>query len=305
MPLTPWVLCEKSGKVLSADGDCMAGLGESCSHVASLLWAIEAGYKRRDSVTVTEKTAYWVLPLAVKSVPCAWVKDIQLSKTPSQLLQQSNHLVYSLHRVNLLTFSLTSKPALLSLIPAHSDSYVPKFLNPELPTVLSNLFDKNLSEADYPTLLKRAEDAVKQLQITKKQQVSVEERTRDQANSRLWFWLRTGRITASKFKSARHTDPACPSHSFIMSICHPEMPRFNTEATKWGRYHEKAAREAYSCYQKQKHKHFFLSDSGLFVGTEEPYLGASPDGLVSCDCCGVGACEIKLMCSSCSVQILS
>ena len=31
---------------------------ESCSHVASLLWAIEAGCKRRDSLTVTDKKAY-------------------------------------------------------------------------------------------------------------------------------------------------------------------------------------------------------------------------------------------------------
>ena len=51
-PLTPWVVCENSGKVLSAHCHCMAGLGESCSHVASLLWAIEAGCKRRDSLTV-------------------------------------------------------------------------------------------------------------------------------------------------------------------------------------------------------------------------------------------------------------
>ena len=82
-PPTPWVVCKKSGKVLSAHCDCMAGLGESCSHVASLLWAIEAGCKRRDSLTVTEKRAYWVLPSAVKSVPYSRVKDIQFSKTPS------------------------------------------------------------------------------------------------------------------------------------------------------------------------------------------------------------------------------
>ena len=81
-PLTPWVVCENSGKVLSAHCDCMAGLGESCSHVASLLWAIEAGCKRRDSLTVTDKKAYWVLPTSVKTVPYARVKDINFSKTP-------------------------------------------------------------------------------------------------------------------------------------------------------------------------------------------------------------------------------
>ena len=53
-PLTPWVICEMEGRILAAHCDCMAGLGESCSHVASLLlWAAEAGAKRRDSLTVT------------------------------------------------------------------------------------------------------------------------------------------------------------------------------------------------------------------------------------------------------------
>ena len=299
-PLTPWVVCEKSGKVLCAHCDCMAGLGESCSHVASLLWAIEAGCKRRDSLTVTEKKAYWVLPSAVKSVPYSRVKDIQFSKISSAnaAVKQSSVSIPSETELTELFNCIKncpSKPALLSLIPTHSDLYVPKSLNPELPLVLSNLFDKSLAETDYPTLLEKAEEAVQQLQVTKKQQALVEEKTRDQANSRLWFRMRTGRITASKFKSACHTDPSCPSHSLIMGICHPEMARFNTEATKWGCQHERAAREAYSCFQKERHKNFTVSDSGLFVSTEHPYLGASPDGLVTCECCGAGACEIKVL----------
>ena len=174
-PLTPWVVCEKSGKVLYAHCDCMAGLGESCSHVASLLWAIEAGCKRRDSLTVTEKKAYWVLPSAVKSVPYSRVKDIQFSKISSSnaTVKQSSVPVPSETELTELFNSIKncpSKPALLSLIPTHSDLYVPKSLNPELPVVLSSLFDESLADADYPTLLKKAEEAVQHLQITKKQQ---------------------------------------------------------------------------------------------------------------------------------------
>jgi len=61
----------------------MAGLGESYSHVASLLWVIKAGCKRRDSLIVTDKKVYWVLPSAVKSVPYVRVKDTQFSKIPT------------------------------------------------------------------------------------------------------------------------------------------------------------------------------------------------------------------------------
>lgn len=299
-PLTPWVVCENSGKVLSAHCDCMAGLGESCSHVASLLWAIEAGCKRRDSLTVTDKKAYWVLPTSVKTVPYARVKDINFSKTPSSTSTVKPSSVTPPSETELTNFlncikDCPSRPALLSLVPAHSDSYVPKSVNPELPVVLSSLFDNSLSDADYPTLLTKSEEAFELLQVTKKQQELVEEKTREQASSRLWFRMRTGRITASKFKNACHTDPACPSHSLIMSICHPEMARFNTEATKWGCHHEKTARDAYCRYQKEKHVNFTVSDSGLFLSTEHPYLGASPDGLVTCECCGAGGCETKVL----------
>ena len=80
-PLTPWIISHKDGKVLAAHCDCMAGLGESCSHVASLLWAVEAGAKKRDSLTVTDKKGiYWVLPSAVKKVPYSKISDIVFSK---------------------------------------------------------------------------------------------------------------------------------------------------------------------------------------------------------------------------------
>lgn len=76
-PLTPWVTAEPSGKILCAPCNYMAGLGECCSHVASLLWPHEAGVQIRDSMTVTQKKAYWVMPNSVKDVPYAPVTSIQ------------------------------------------------------------------------------------------------------------------------------------------------------------------------------------------------------------------------------------
>ena len=32
---------------------------------------------------------------------------------------------------------------------------------------------------------------------------------------------------------------------------------------------------------------------GLHIDTDHPYLAATPDGIVSCDCCGTGLLEIK------------
>ena len=54
----------------------MAGLGETCSHAASLLWATAAGVEKRDSLTVIQKSAYWIMPPAIKTVPYAPLAEI-------------------------------------------------------------------------------------------------------------------------------------------------------------------------------------------------------------------------------------
>ena len=41
------------------------------------------------------------------------------------------------------------------------------------------------------------------------------------------------------------------------------------------------------------HEDFTLSDSGFHVNLQLPFMGASPDGMVSCKCCGSGICEVK------------
>ena len=36
-----------------------------------------------------------------------------------------------------------------------------------------------------------------------------------------------------------------------------------------------------------------IRETGLFIDCERPYLGASPDGIVICKCCGKGVVEVK------------
>lgn len=43
----------------------------------------------------------------------------------------------------------------------------------------------------------------------------------------------------------------------------------------------------------KKHDSFKLSDTGLFIDHTDPFLGASPDGMVECSCCGKGVVEVK------------
>ena len=323
-PLTPWIIAKDNGQIVTAHCNCVAGLGETCSHVASVLWAIESGVRLRESLTVTQKKAYWVIPTSVKEVPYARVRDIDfigkrksrklllnssfvksgssLPSASSSLSSSSTlHSTSSTQRFTFPTLSpaakqsscssglsstsspiasqaagpsavevnqffaalahTSSKPAILSLVEPYSSSYIPKPLDEDLPVCLSELQKPEYLKYSYGELLKVAEQFT--LAITPIQAHTVESKTRLQSKSSLWFRMRCGRITASKFKSAAHTDPASPSLSLIMSICYPELTRFKTVATTWGCEHEKTAlSEYYNIHAskcKDKHLKVFLS----------------------------------------------
>ena len=63
---------------------------------------------------------------------------------------------------------------------------------------------------------------------------------------------------------------------------------------RWRCYHEKQARQVYETQMQAKHENFLASDSGFHVNLKWPFLGASSDGLVTCDRYGGGICEIKI-----------
>ena len=312
-PLRPWVIAEKEGRILAAHCDCMAGLGETCTHVASLLFAVEATVKIRDSKTVTEEKAYWLLPAGITGVTYREVSDIDFTsaKTKKKIfdlsLSSPNATPVRAHnvkgaRVPLATqsdmdafcinlHSTGKRAALLSCLPSFSDEYMPSSLNVRFPTPLTELVDEACYDLNYAQLVHHCQSLL--ISVTEVQAAAVEKCTQEQATSKMWFRFREGRITASNMKSVCHTDPAQPAISLIRKICHPESMTFSTNATRWGCEHENIAREKFILEMSRIHDNFRVSDSGLFISSDLPHLGASPDGLVCCDCCGEGCLEIK------------
>lgn len=61
----------------------------------------------------------------------------------------------------------------------------------------------------------------------------------------------------------------------------------------WGCDHEKDTKKAYLSIASSHHTNFKISEAGLFVDINNPYLGATPDGMVYCDSCGGGILEVK------------
>ena len=63
--------------------------------------------------------------------------------------------------------------------------------------------------------------------------------------------------------------------------------------SRWGTENECAAREQFKVVMKAQHSNFSISVSGLVINTQYPHLGASPDGVTMCECCGKGVVELK------------
>ena len=112
--------------------------------------------------------------------------------------------------------------------------------------------------------------------VTQNMALTVEKASQEQYKSRVWFKYRAGRITASKMKAVYHTNPANPAQSLIKQICYPQMYDFTSIQTSWGCTHEKAARDRYEKRMKETHSAFQVTDSGLVINPQWPFIGATP-----------------------------
>lgn len=227
-PFTSWIVAEENGKLVLPT----AGLGESCSHIASLI-----GVCIRDSATVTQKKAYWVIPNGImRCHMLQWRAQILSGKKevfqnwphwisyhlyhPLHLHQQhQNHLhpisnilqvpehelrdhdflcIFSTVFLETSNFISSGSMLLCSKITGKWSSYV---------SIKSEYLHKN-----YGELIKHAEEC--EPTVTPDEVTVVEVKTKSQSKSCLWFAMRTGR-TASHSKSASRTNLALPSFTVL------------------------------------------------------------------------------------------
>ena len=317
-PFLPWVIAEKDGKVLAAHCTCMAGLGEACTHIAALLFSLEATVKVRATRTVTDEKSYW-LPASMRGVTYNKIEDIDFTSAKSKKKRVDSILegtpakkcvgaqpkevpVPSSQEINVFLQQLNNtgaQSALLSVKDPFYVNFVPEILNDKFPVLLTSLSDTDLLDKNFNDILTYCRKV--SLTITPQECANVENATQEQAKSKLWHRFRSGRITASKMYSVCHTNHLSPSHSLLMQICHPETITFSTPATRWGCEHEDSAKEAYKETMSLFHHNFEINNVGLKINPDYPVFGASPDATVSCDCCGVGTLEVK--CPYCASSV--
>ena len=298
---------------------CKAGQGETCTHVASLLFYLEAAAR---STTSTQQECQWIIPSYLKEVEYLPIKDINFTSARGmkrKLDEQIKSVTDSEDAVDVDTCFIDASeqckklgsrsteaelsllfqnlsvagtmPGVLSVISDHSEKYISKSSSKDFPQPLTLLKDVKYVEMECQNLLKECESV--SINLTEEMAECVEAATRDQSQSKLWYKYRSGRITASRMKAVCHTDPAKPLQSLIKGICYPEAFCFTSKATSWGCSHEKEAQDIYLRTCKSEHADLKVTGCGLFINTQWPYVEASPNGIIECSCHGRGVLEIK------------
>ncbi|XP_060784112.1 uncharacterized protein LOC132890853 isoform X2 [Neoarius graeffei] len=308
--LKPWAVIQKDGTVLCGHCTCQAGLGEVCSHVTAMLYALEAAVRHVQDKSCTDGPRQWGQQGSVETGKSLFAPGTEIDFTsparkrtgqPAQgeTVEKKKRTAPPITAEQTKLFYETLKntglkPALLSVLPGYCQDYIPKQVALGLPKPLPELLYKpEHSKLSHNDLMAECEKAFSSLTVTEEQAEHIERETRLQAKAKLWFSMREGRITASMFKDSVRTNPASPAKNLIRQICYPQAKKFATEATQWGCDNEERARQCYVELQRKMHTDFKVEQSGLQINPAYPFLGASPDGLVSCACCGDGLLEIK------------
>ena len=128
---------------------------------------------------------------------------------------------------------------------------------------------------------------------------AIEKITTGQADNEAWHQQREGRITASNFYrvftkvESMKASEENSADKLVDSLLGKAKPPTNLPALKYGRDMEPIAVEEFIKYFKKHHKDVRYRECGIFIDKTKQYLGASPDLLIECSCCGEAVVEIK------------
>ena len=133
--------------------------------------------------------------------------------------------------------------------------------------------------------------------LTKYECISIE-KTKNQSVNPVWHEQRRGRLTASNFyKICTRTNTLQKKTDQNPQVLVSEImgggKQYMTYAMKHGIAMEPHAKQKLIEVLKQTHKQISSQDTGLFVSEEYSHLGASPDLIINCQCCGSFVVEIK------------
>ena len=290
-----WVLCHADGSVKSAHCMCKAGLGEVCSHIAASLFkaqtAVMLGLTEK---SCTSKACEWNCQFQKKVEPSTMTSISKKAGLKTRPMRAECHLSNECMQQELTKLTAIHDCTLASSLP---DEARPGSQGKELPFPLHKtmMMLKKQVEPGQALSPEYSRQFLAKLPGMYTDQVlkNLEEATVSQSQSAVWKSHRHGRLTASVFgEVVHHMRGGKKSRTLVNKVICPPKP-LRTEAVLWGNAHEEAARMAAEEALQPLHMGLKVRKVGLFVCNEAPYLAASPDGILSCHCCGDSLLEVK------------
>lgn len=311
-----WLIIEKkTAKIRACHCTCMAGMGQTCNHVAAAMYRVEAAVRNGlTNPSCTSSVNEW-LPCRKDVAPCK-IKDLNFNRedfaqrgkkkrslvaTPKRNfnpLANSTKKLLNLTDVAKALENVAPGSILFTAVPQPKVDFVREIITVEdkPPTDLANI-DDIVIMSESKTLFKENLAS----NMTKENLKHIEVLTHGQSENENWYAYRKGVITASKAHDVlTKMDKVIKGGGGYVNMwslnqkvsglafVNPDIP-----ALKYGRTMEIEAVNMFCDVMKKRHKDFRSEKCGLFLHENLPFIGASPDRIIYCSCCPVACLEVK------------
>lgn len=282
-------------------------LGECCSHIAALLFKVEAAVRLGiTNLACTDKPCEWnnFFSTKVEAMP---IKDIKFYR------EEAAQKVYDNARDQRPTYdktkptdqeklklfdqlaALETKPVILSTIDSTCNSFVnkrPYHFQHQLPQPLRSLYQ--ITNVSKP---------IEQLKVDVMAEIShrysnedivfLEKSTMGQSKNMLWYEYRAGRVSSSFAHNILHTNQNSPAPYILKTVTQIDARPKMSEALRYGRDCEPEAFDEYSKNLHLFHDNAEIQKSGMRIHPQYPWLSSSADAVVKCSCHGAIVVEFK------------
>jgi hypothetical protein len=273
-----WVLCKKSGEIMSGGCLCMAGLGQSCSHIGAIMWKVQyAVSKNWTGAACTDQPQTWNKGTSRNVTPSALIDTLKAGKLRKGApITNHEHTPakpkfpkYQRHEDYLTAIENSEIKDLFHIKNSTMQASVSVVLDVEKDTLAQH--GTHTSE-DISTCQLCFAFYQQYIELNSTKRDLLTSCTESQSDSEIWKDSRKIRITCSTAKSVPKKDTTNPD-KFIREHLYPKFK--GNGVTQQGLIKEPVARQ---CYASVTHQDIILK--GTIVSEDQEWLSASPDGIV-------------------------
>ena len=307
VPHKLWVcLAKETGSIMKAHCSCMAGISQTCNHLAAAFFIIGSAVRMGlNSPSCTSKPCSW-LPINKKVAPVK-IKDLQLGRgdfgqrgMKKRELNCSPKKRYDPTITLECTLSLQEDRAAIKEVCDNSMIFTTELKQQPIP--VNEEHEQICTLDDFLLISSKPDEFFLHMEYFPSHVAEIEKKTRGQSNNPLWFAVRKHMISASKAHAVKTRSESLEKANAenkvldLVSIFQKisgKGPALDLPALKYGKAMESEAIAVFLNTVKKTHRKILASDCGIFICKDRPFIGGSPDHIIECEFCRKYCLEIK------------